>query len=176
MVDRKLSSFAVALIFAVLGLHFGQSEHSAVSAQQHNQTDLDFTRERASVAAADQRINSLRKRLAALSTKANQASSMEQVLVARDAPPPQTSGTPSNSRAGTESAERDAEHRIPSTLRHRDRSVSATDVNALKSRLNSAQRTTRSLGERVNRPDFGAGLQALDEDLARIDAEISNFE
>ncbi len=172
----KHSIFAAAAVFVVLALHLAISESSAAVAQQHNQTDLEFTRERAQIESMELRIDELRQRLAVVAATAEQASTAEHVLLGRDAPPPQGSGASNTPLTRNESTEREAERQIPSTLRHRDRAITAADQNALGSRLDAAERTTRSLGERVNRPDFEAGLRTLERDIVQIEAEISSLE
>jgi len=175
-VNLRLSLFPVAVVFAALALQLTQSEGSAAFAQQHNQTDLEFTRERAQVKAMESRIDALRQQLAAIVAKTDQASAREHVLLSRDPPPPRRSGASNTARTRDESTESESERRIPATLTHRNRTITAADQKALRSRLEAAERTTRSLGERVNRPDFGAGLRMLDQDLAQIETEISSFE
>jgi hypothetical protein len=175
-VNLRLSLFPVAVVFAAFALHLTQSESSAAFAQQHNQTDLEFTRERAQVNAVERRIDALEQRLAAVVAETDQASAREHVLLGRDPPPPRRSGASNTAQTRDENTESESVRRIPSTIRHRDRTITAADQKALRSRLEAAEQTTRSLGERVNRPDFGAGLRALDQDLTQIEAEISSFE
>ena len=176
IVHPRLSLFAVAVVFAALTLHLTESVSSAAIAQQHNQTDLEFTRERAQVKAVDLRIDALRQRLTAVVAKTDQAGAREHVLLGRDPPPPQRSGASNTSQTRNESTASEAKSQIPSTLRHRDRAITAADQKALGSRLDAAERTTRALGERINRPDFGAGLRTLEQDLAQIEVDISSFE
>jgi len=175
-VHPRISLFAVAVSFVALASHTTQSDSSAAFAQQRNQTNLDFMRERAQVKTLGLRIDALRQRLAVVVARSDHAGAREHVLLSRDPPPPQRSQTSITSRASDEGAENETVRRNPSTLRHRDRALTSADVEALRSRLDAVEQTARALGERVNRPDFGAGLRALEHDLAQIEAAISNFE
>lgn len=133
-----------------LGWEVAGSGHGVALAQQRNQTDLQFARERASLVAAERRVEAMRNRLNALGE--------------RSADPPE--------RARSERSEA----RVSERLRHRGRAVPVEDIDALHLRLQSAQETARSLGERINRPDFGAGLRTLEQQLAELESEISRLE
>jgi hypothetical protein len=177
----KRASCAAIALFAALALHTAGSGRSAARAQQHNQTDLAFSRERASVAATERRIESLRQRLAsferrAATPQAAPPSAAEHVLLSRDASPPSRSAASSLVTARNDAASPASESRMPSTLRHRDRAVTAVDVSSLNERLDAADKAARSLGERLNQPDFGAGVRALEQDLNEIEADLARLE
>lgn len=178
------SVVAIAVVATSLA-YLLQSENAAPLAQQRAQTDLDFTRERARVTGAERRIAALRQRLAALERPAQaqegaSAVGGQQAIPGRDAgPPPAGNAAPArarNARASTQPAERSGERRIPRTLTHRDRLVTAAEAQSLNDRLDGATQTARALGERINRPDFGAGLSALEQELERLEAEIARYE
>jgi hypothetical protein len=175
-VQLKRSMFAAAIVLGALAIHWTQAEMSGALAQQRNQTNLDFASERARIGAVQRRIDALRKRLDVVAATANQAATGEHILLGRDGPPPQGSGASNKSRTRNENNEREAERRIPSTIRHRDRTVTAAELDALRSRLGAAEQSARSLGERVNRLDFGTDLRALEQELDRIEADISSYQ
>jgi phage terminase Nu1 subunit (DNA packaging protein) len=176
---RRPGLFAAAAIFAVAALHSAQSEHSAAVAQQHNQTDVDFLQERARLNAAERRIDALSQRLASLEQGATLSARPSS---ARDVAPRRTAGPAPRSRDSTavrtheDGGVAQTGSRIPTTLRHRDRAISATDLDVLKNELESLQQTARSVGERLNRPDFGAGLRALERDITDLETDISSFD
>ena len=114
----------VALAAATMAL----SCMAATHAQQHRQTDLEFTRERAQFV-----------------------------------------------EVGDDLLPRPEKH-TPETLRHRDRAASTGDIRSLDARLDAAAGKARSLGERINRPDFGAGLRKLGMELDDIEAGVGTIE
>lgn len=175
---------AVTAVAAASLFHLLQLESAAPLAQQRAQTDLEFTRERARVTAAERRVAALRQRLAGLERAAAgqdsaNAAGGEHVILGRDGPPPAGNAAPArmgSAPAAAQPAERRSERRIPQTLTHRDRFVTAAETQDLSGRLDAAAQQARSLGERVNRPDFGAGLRALEQELERLEAEIASYE
>jgi hypothetical protein len=179
--SEKLRLLTASVLFAAVLLQTAGSDRSAAFAQQHNRTDLAFSRERARITATERRIEALRQRLASVerrsvSPAAAPASAAEHVLLSRDASPPPRSAPSNRETVRDDAALLQSERRIPSTLRHRDRAVSALDIGALNQRLDAAEKTARSLGERINRPDFGAGVRALEQHLDNIEAELANLE
>jgi hypothetical protein len=163
-------------VFLVVILTLAHLVISVAIAQQHRQTDLEFTRERAQVDAAEQEINRLGQRLTNVAAGAAPTSAQEHVLLGREVPSSQTPGASNTSVIRADEAEREAETRIPSTIRHRDRAMTAEEHEALSRRLHNAQKSARALGERVNRPEFDAELQTLEREIAQIEAQISRFE
>lgn len=160
----------VALAAATMAL----SCMAATHAQQHRQTDLEFTRERAQLQAVEQRIASLRQRLHRKAGEVSHAGAQEHVLLGRDSAPPPGDSGPGTVAAAVPAAQ--PEKHTPETLRHRDRAASTGDIRSLDARLDAAAGQARSLGERINRPDFGAGLRKLGMELDDIEAGVGTIE
>ena len=180
IINFRLPLLIAAAALVVFGSFVTPSDRSAALAQQRNQTDLAFVRERASLEAAERRITELRQRVGRLTSRvsvadSDQVSAEENVLSSRGGLPTSSTGA-SDIRARAAIPQSRTQRRGPQTLRNRDRAVTGRDIDLLNTQLNATAQSARSLGERVNRPEFGAGLTSLEQDLAQIEAEIAGFE
>jgi peptidoglycan hydrolase CwlO-like protein len=173
--DRHSLLIASLVVLIVLSVDVSLTGRSAAQAQQHNASDLEFARERGQISAAEKRIESLNRRVAALQESTSANATREHVLLGRDVgiPPSSQDTTP---EVTTEKRQRDSDRRVPQTIKHRDRAVTTDDIATLRRRLAAAQQSTRSLGERVNRPDFGAGIRSLNKELDEIESRIQAAE
>jgi len=80
-------------------------------------------------------------------------------------------GAPVRAKAsiGSEKNTAEAEKRMPATLTHRDRAVSADDdYGRIKVRLSTLAANAKAERERVMRPSFGAGVRRAEEDSGSI--------
>ena len=154
---------------AMLASDVGHGNHAAARAQQNNQTDVDFARERARLNAEQRRIRRLQQRVDALERAARFPQTREHVLLGRQIPAADDPGVaaPGGLRSAGDSS---------AGSRERLQTVTTADTIELAQRLDEAEGQAHRLGERVSRPDFGAGLKALKRDLDRIERDIRRFE
>ncbi|MDX1498321.1 MAG: hypothetical protein R3176_00390 [Woeseiaceae bacterium] len=153
----------------MLAIDIGYGDRAASWAQQNNQSDVEFARERARVEAAQRRIRLLQQRVDSLERAARYPQAREHILLGRQIP---SADDPGSAAPGGLRSARDSSP----GARNRLRTVTTADTAELTQRLDEADATASQLGERVNRPDFGAGLKALKRDLDRIERDIRRFE
>lgn len=129
---------------------------AGATAQQRPQEVLDLIAEHQALAM---KIRPLQDRIAVAGKQNEDSASFNP-----DGVPLRAKGSSATSDAG-----RGAEGRVAENLRHKDRAVApGDDYSRIRARLTALEKKAMAERERVNRPDFGAGLRSGQSGSANV--------